>query len=374
MIASSSVSSGCVPYQTNYLKNPGFETGVKGDWEDGQMGIWSLSALSIRWVSTGGTASGTGTGVWPNVGRNSDGYAFRGTPTPWSTNSLTLSQRAFIPTGTKVTAGVWIKLLVPASSRHVFKLFLDNDQVGATFSPPLGQTWYKLTSTQEYTMLGSAAHTIRLELSTLENMADTNLFVVDDFELLEVPEPSDPLECGPPPPDPPPTCFTAPANYLGQNAGFETGSLSPWSQYLGSWTGDVLPGSANTGNYRYYASQTATPGTILTLFMTDIFIPSGTNVRCNAFVRTLKSGYVVYAMYIDGVGCMGSGVFGPTTTYASARAGSNPSPNAKTITVSGSTHTFLIQVSSSDVAGPIFDLDDVAIIPSSGPNGDPVCV
>jgi hypothetical protein len=104
--------------------------------------------------------------------------------------------------------------------------------------------------------------------------------------------------------------------------------------------------------------------------MNGINIPSGVNVRCDAFIKTLKPGAVVYQMYIDGKECMTYNPSGPRTSFSSARSAALL---AATITVSGDTHTFALVISSGYHVGPIFDLDDVVITASSGPNGDPVC-
>ncbi|KAF2793367.1 hypothetical protein K505DRAFT_216125, partial [Melanomma pulvis-pyrius CBS 109.77] len=146
------------------------------------------------------------------------------------------------------------------------------------------------------------------------------------------------------------------------NPSFETGGLLPWVMTTtGRWNDlRVVGGRPHSGTYSFFGATDSETQATLTLTQTDVVVLAGTVVDCSGWVwASRNSGYTTtFTVSIDDQVC------GTVTVVDTGyiRIGSQ-------ITVSGDTHTVSVQVVSTgaDEASMILGIDDVSVVPISGP-------
>lgn len=164
----------------------------------------------------------------------------------------------------------------------------------------------------------------------------------------------------------------APGNAI-INGGFGTGSLAPWTSNTDGVTVDAGVSSdtdSQDGDGFDETFVTLNQGSAgLQTITQTVAILDGTTVSCTAFGRDMRdvgpSFSSTFTISIDGTLC-GSLTVSDTETWT--QFGGN-------LLLAGDTHTVVVSLISNDVdsLGAILQVDNVQVIPLSGPGAEPVC-
>jgi hypothetical protein len=153
-----------------------------------------------------------------------------------------------------------------------------------------------------------------------------------------------------------------------QNGGFESGSLAPFVEYVtGDWADRrIVGGRPHTGTFYYFGATDSPNQATITISQVDVKVLDGTVVDCFAYFNAYRNpGYTTtFQVFLDGNVC------GTTTVIDTdyIRVGGQ-------MTVQGDVHVVAVVMSSSgaDEASMLVGVDDISLIPVSGPGADGGC-
>jgi hypothetical protein len=153
-----------------------------------------------------------------------------------------------------------------------------------------------------------------------------------------------------------------------QNGGFESGNLAPFTVSLtGDWEDErVVGGRPHTGTFYYFGATRSVNPSSLTITQTGVQVLDGTVVDCFAYFNAYRNpGYTsIFQVFIGDVLCGSATV--TSTDYL--RVGGQ-------VQVSGDVHVVTVVISStgSDEAASVVGVDDISVVPISGPGADGGC-
>jgi hypothetical protein len=153
-----------------------------------------------------------------------------------------------------------------------------------------------------------------------------------------------------------------------QNGGFESFSFAPYADYAtGIWDDRrIVGGRPHTGTFYYFGATSSPNQATITISQANVKVLEGTVVDCFAYFNTYRNpGYTTtFQVFLDGELCGSATV--TSTDYI--RVGGQ-------MTVQRDVHVVAVVLSSSgsDEASSLVGVDDISLIPVSGPGADGGC-
>jgi hypothetical protein len=152
------------------------------------------------------------------------------------------------------------------------------------------------------------------------------------------------------------------------NPSFETGALPPWVEsQTGKWSDiRIVGGRPHSGTFYFFGATDSETAATVTVSQTNIFVVDGTVVNCYMWVNAYRNPpyTTTFTLSLDGVEC--GGVTVVDTDYLQVGGQVQVSGNSHVVTV-------VISSSGSDEASSLFGVDDISVIPISGPGFIDTC-